>query len=1215
MTTLAAVLYVSVALTAIAGVAVLLVMSRELRLRRGARGGRERLARARRLLEHRASDEPAVLLRTIRSKVDTASLEQALDQLLREKDPERHGWLIAMYQESGLVARHLRLLREAPRWSDRCYSAEVLGLLAVPEAVPPLVAALRDPFEDGASVKAAAAEALAKIRDPSAVPLLVNELRSIDEPSSPRVADKLLAFGSAAVPPLLQLVAEDELPAARSWGARILGRIGDKAAVPALLQRLHDRHDVVRISAAEALGVLADRRAVKPLIELTLRDPAPQVRAQAAGALGKLGDARSMDVLVAALADPDHGARIRALEALEMLHPQDTSPLEGALRDPNLEVRRRAALALERVGYLDARIEELASDDPQVARRAYGAIMELGRAGLVDSIAGAIHHPKFQARALLVQACGELGGSRVGPVLVAAIDEPAWPVRARLAEAIGRLHAEGGAAALAKLLSDPEVVVREHATEAMTCFTPAELSPFYSALVEAHALGTSSMRRHLVGLIAHFDREPTASLLLSAATEDPSSEVRLCAIRALARHVKWLSIEPLLQRLTDSDVEVRMAAVDALSSLGTRDAVEALLRSLPGASIPMREKISEALASGKHPTFREQLSSLVESPDLDIRLGVTWTLGKMADPLGVPYLCRFLRATEGKLRASAAGALGKIPGEPSVAALLTAVEDRDPRARAAVINALAKVGSTCTAQVLGAVRGRLADPDSFVRNRAAIALARLGDEDAEETLLSPQVRKLIDDVVAVVALALTGTDAGLQNAVTALSTPGMLERVRGVLEREDEPVRRAFFERLHLEDPGHAIENVLEERALITQYNQLLYSSQDARGRRLAVEALARIRSQKTLETLADVVASDPSQEVRVRAAQALSQVTGDEAALSALARAVSDPSPAVSLVAVRALGESRDVRFSDALFKRLGDGQPDLEEALEEALALIHQANQIPLIDRMMGTSRPEVIVPCVRVLGRIASPTSLPLLQALLKSRDFSVRIASVRAVARLPEKEAAQALEEATQDAQESVRLAAIEALAGLDDDRALFRLSSLLFDPSVAVRGRLAALLPRFGAGAIKDVLCRLLEDPAASVRAQALLSLLSLGDLASMGQFMALWGAATPETRSLARGDARTPQIASDVAQVITSGATPQLREAAVTGIGALAAKGHEQHVLPALHDPIPSVRIAAVRILSSLMDPMVRQALSELVADPDRDVREAAQKSSLRVVR
>jgi len=70
--------------------------------------------------------------------------------------------------------------------------------------------------------------------------------------------------------------------------AIVLGNIGDRAAVPALAEALHDPEDVVRSHAAWALGKIGGPQAKRALREALGREGHPRVRSEIEGALKAL---------------------------------------------------------------------------------------------------------------------------------------------------------------------------------------------------------------------------------------------------------------------------------------------------------------------------------------------------------------------------------------------------------------------------------------------------------------------------------------------------------------------------------------------------------------------------------------------------------------------------------------------------------------------------------------------------------------------------------------------------------------------------------------------------------------------------------------------------------------------------------------------------------------------------------------------------------------
>lgn len=107
----------------------------------------------------------------------------------------------------------------------------------------------------------------------------------------------------AAVPYLIPYLRESAIDEARWRAADALWLIGDPAAVPDLVQALHDPEPMVAGFAASALGDLADRAAAGPVLDLfqSLPDNRAEAKARAADALGKIGDERAIAPLAASL--------------------------------------------------------------------------------------------------------------------------------------------------------------------------------------------------------------------------------------------------------------------------------------------------------------------------------------------------------------------------------------------------------------------------------------------------------------------------------------------------------------------------------------------------------------------------------------------------------------------------------------------------------------------------------------------------------------------------------------------------------------------------------------------------------------------------------------------------------------------------------------------------------------------------------------------------
>jgi HEAT repeat protein len=141
----------------------------------------------------------------------------------------------------------------------------------------------------------------------------------------------------------------------RSTAAEALGALGDREpdrVGPALLRLLDDPDMLPRNDAVESLGALRYQPARESLERGLRADPDWVVRASAAEALGCLGDDRALDALVQALDDEYAPVRGYATDAIGLLGtPELIPPLDRYLRiEWDLGAKFVLAGALYRLG-------------------------------------------------------------------------------------------------------------------------------------------------------------------------------------------------------------------------------------------------------------------------------------------------------------------------------------------------------------------------------------------------------------------------------------------------------------------------------------------------------------------------------------------------------------------------------------------------------------------------------------------------------------------------------------------------------------------------------------------------------------------------------------------------------------------------------------------------------------------------------------------------
>jgi HEAT repeat protein len=132
-----------------------------------------------------------------------------------------------------------------------------------------------------------------------------------------------------------RLFREAEEPEMRQYLALVLGRTGDREAVPLLTEALQDPDDKTRIYALWSLGTLGDP-AARGSLEATLSDPDPGLRKTAAFALGEMGDRAAVPGLVRMLEDPVADVRWNAALSLARLGSRAGVPVLETMAERRL---------------------------------------------------------------------------------------------------------------------------------------------------------------------------------------------------------------------------------------------------------------------------------------------------------------------------------------------------------------------------------------------------------------------------------------------------------------------------------------------------------------------------------------------------------------------------------------------------------------------------------------------------------------------------------------------------------------------------------------------------------------------------------------------------------------------------------------------------------------------------------------------------------------
>jgi HEAT repeat protein len=748
-------------------------------------------------------------------------------------------------------------------------------------------------------------------------------LRSTDPRVRDEAARQVAAAETIAAPQAFTPARADDDWRVRRAATQGLAPHAHRSMLAALLKGLKEGHrDFNVLSSALTLVTNADVDLTGPLIEL-LKDPDPDLRMQAALALGDHHRPGGNEALVDALGDPDVNVRFHAIEAL------------GRLR------------ASEAVDALSGIAE---SGDFFLAFPAIDALARLNDPRVIDHLVGLLRVPLL--RDAVVDALGHLGGSECLPALVAALDQDA--AAGIVATALVRIHDRYQSRYGAGAFIAGEVRRMMHAAaerRLLDALAAGDREHTGAMVTVASWLGSSAVQRALADLLARPGGAPSiieaivrqgSSIvnLLIEQLDDPEEDAQRGAIIALGRIGDRRATAALI-RLLNGERGTVLAAAGALAQLGDPAAYEPLLPLLAHDDVSIRQAAIGALNSIGHPAMGSQALMLLRDQSAVVREAAV----RIAGYFGYSE-CRdaFMACCSDPVERVRRAALENLPylDDPRATEVLAAALAHDtPGARAAAAQAL---GHQDDAAAVEALTGALRDPDAWVRYYAVRSLAQ-----REATMAASAVARLAQEdsvghvrIAALEALGAIGGDSviefmlvlieGGQDEVAAAALRGLPRaadpRVEGAVRdsvRSSSPLRRlAAVQALANMSAPDTVE--------LLEYLAGGDTDLDVAGAALDVLAsAARVDSPRGDRAVAALVrlASDPG--AGERFGQRLAKLP--ERRVDALASLLDDPSPAVRLAAIDALGRLPHASASAAIKSALHDTRDEVRAAAISAL------------------------------------------------------------------------------------------------------------------------------------------------------------------------------------------------------------------------------------------------------------------------------------------
>jgi len=549
----------------------------------------------------------------------------------------------------------------------------------------------------------------------------------------------------------VSMALDDKKIIVRRAAVQELGRIGDVAFIPRLIESFNDEELQVRLEAVQAIGAIESPVAIDVLFSL-LKDPRVEVRRIALKTLSDLGIKEIKPFLIEALSDSDSTIQGEAARLLTSLNWVPESPdlfvrLSVANGRSDNCIKIGSAAVPELIRLLDC-------PDSCSVGAIYRTLGNIGDRSAIPSLLTAIKHEAGRENNVdLKCAIWAIGTFRDESTVQPLIEVFGDVDRQRRIEILSALRNIGGIMArdfLLNTLDHEDIYIRQDAARALVNYrNDASVN---AALIRALKQGNLKAGETLGHLGCYDAIEDLVKVL-----ESRNIDLKCAAIRALGEIGDSSTIMALID--TDTlDNSVTTAIADALGKLGSSMALEWLLHTLSHGSHdaynrPQYSPVGAAARAlmnffppedqiihlAKSMIYLPQYGSYKEF-DIEVLHVIRKVLDKVNNPAAIrdltsvaEYLVEAI-SLEPYYAHREISEILLILGKPIIPVLIQNLKCTDGRARAALVSVLGDIGSYDAVPELSRM---LDDPEGHVRLATVKALRSIGSPDAIGALRRP----------------------------------------------------------------------------------------------------------------------------------------------------------------------------------------------------------------------------------------------------------------------------------------------------------------------------------------------------------------------------------------------------------------------------------------------------------------------------------------------
>lgn len=427
----------------------------------------------------------------------------------------------------------------------------------------------------------------------------------------------------------------DPKPIVREAAVTALGELESTDGFPTVLKALLDPEPDVRRAAVTALRRIADMRAVRPLMALTLVEP--RIRHLALDAVVKWGS-QAVPELLGTLQDRDAGIAINSVIALGRIgDPQAVPELLSSVNYLHSSLLR--GYVMESLGLLaDKRalsvlIDALGESNSVIRLNAAAALLKIKDVRAVHPLMKLLFDEDEDVRTMAAMALGEIGDSRAATELERVlqgwqqlIDQDSGFLAA-VAEAIGKLSDASSAKALFPLLiCQNETVLAKTLMALKRLKAPSAVEAVAPLLRDQR----TAIRRMAVEVLGLSNEPAIINQLVNILRNDHSQEVRAVAARTLGERKATATRSALEDALRD-ELIVRVQAVIAIAQILDKRSMPALLAMMKDAAPEVRFHAVQAVGKFADPKTIKAISALLDDDDDLVRQAVIKALEQLRE--------------------------------------------------------------------------------------------------------------------------------------------------------------------------------------------------------------------------------------------------------------------------------------------------------------------------------------------------------------------------------------------------------------------------------------------------------------------------------------------------------------------------------------------------------------------------------------------------------